>query len=675
MKKEMKPVARPSFSRWSRKGWSAFASLGREVKIGVLSVSMLFGNVALAGATSSANAKVEEEDTVIGLREVQVIARKSYGARGAGLESTAVGPALIKAMPLRSLEDAVNINPSIDARERGGLGSQADVSLHGSSPDQTSILLNGIDFTDARTGHQSSSLPIDPEIVRRISTIIDIPNAGAYAGAINYTVAIPQRPNIEAAIEGGDYGYWRTRLAAGTKLNHATALMGASYTTSNGYRLNTDFNNLNIYAHSTISPVTRDGSTLGDFELQAGYQRRGWGSNGFYSLKYPWQWEQTKTFLSSARWNHTVAGRWELSAYASYRRNSDLYELFRDGTEMPEWYTQPNFHLTHNVGAGIEADYNWNWGVTSAGIDFQYNQIFSNVMGHEIEHPKTCHDYPGAKYTKEYHRHAFNYWIRQGVRVTDWLDANASLNLVDNCYENTLLWTAAVNYRPMHGLGFRLGASRTMRLPTFTDLFYTNATHISNETLKPEKANTITFNATWIKGHFNLNGSLFHRWGSDMIDWMKTDADSRWEIKQIGKVKTLGLTAVAAFTWDKGVVRNIQMAYGHTHSSHDTRGMMSEYDDTHLRNKVTCALELMPVKNFTIALTGSWNDRNGSYFDIEGNEIEYPSYWLFNGRASYKWKCFNFHVDVSNIFNTRYCSFGGLEMPGRWATGGITVML
>lgn len=120
MEKVRKTMAMPTFSRWSRHGWSAFASLGREVKIGVLAVSMSFGNVALAAETETP--LVEDEDTTQ-LREIQVIAQRPMEPRGAGLETTAVGSAILKTMPLRTIEDAVNLNPSIDARE-------AEVSAH-----------------------------------------------------------------------------------------------------------------------------------------------------------------------------------------------------------------------------------------------------------------------------------------------------------------------------------------------------------------------------------------------------------------------------------------------------------------------------------------------------------------------------------------------------------------
>ena len=44
------------------------------------------------------------------------------------------------------------------------------------------VLLNGIDFTDARTGHQSHALPVDLDCISAVELIDGVPGVGAYAG-------------------------------------------------------------------------------------------------------------------------------------------------------------------------------------------------------------------------------------------------------------------------------------------------------------------------------------------------------------------------------------------------------------------------------------------------------------------------------------------------------------
>ena len=64
MKKRSKSGVR-CFTRWSRKGYGAFASLGKVVKIGVLSLSMSI--ITLNAKSASA-----QPDTVRLLREMEI---------------------------------------------------------------------------------------------------------------------------------------------------------------------------------------------------------------------------------------------------------------------------------------------------------------------------------------------------------------------------------------------------------------------------------------------------------------------------------------------------------------------------------------------------------------------------------------------------------------------------
>ncbi|MBK6285261.1 MAG: TonB-dependent receptor [Draconibacterium sp.] len=61
----------------------------------------------------------------------------------------------------------------------------------------------------------------------------------------------------------------------------------------------------------------------------------------------------------------------------------------------------------------------------------------------------------------------------------------------------------------------------SLRMPTFTDLYYQGPTNIGNPDLKPEKTASI-------EGGFKLNSDLlkgyligFYRKGKDIIDWVK----------------------------------------------------------------------------------------------------------------------------------------------------------
>ena len=160
----------PRFKRCSRKSYAAFASIGRHVTIGVLPVTMSI--VLLATKTSSAQTPDSlSQEKILNIDEVMVTGYKSSPVRSVMTQTTLFDRDVAAARPLQSVESALRLVPSIDIRERGGKAVQADISVRGGSFDQTQVMLNGINFTDARTGHQSHSLPIDIESIRSVELI------------------------------------------------------------------------------------------------------------------------------------------------------------------------------------------------------------------------------------------------------------------------------------------------------------------------------------------------------------------------------------------------------------------------------------------------------------------------------------------------------------------------
>ena len=340
--KNIRTKQTPCFRRWSRKGWAAFASLHRHVTIGVLAVTMSI----LLLATQHASA--HDADTAAVLKtlridEVGISGSQSAPTRNVQSQTPLFDRKAQAAAPVQTLESALRLAPSVDIRERGGKGMQADIFIRGGSFDQTMVLLNGIDFTDARTGHQSHSLPVDIDCISAVDLLDGVPGVGAFAGAVNIRTA-PLKPTylrFEGA--GGQHGYAYANLSGAVTSGRFSLLAAGSYRRSDGYRHNTDFANYNAFVRATY-----EAPRAGFFDLQAGYQNRTFGSNGFYAAYNPDQWEATSTALASLRWLKQ-AGRFSFGASASYRKNFDRYDWTR-GTAM-------NRHNTDNVGARLWADY------------------------------------------------------------------------------------------------------------------------------------------------------------------------------------------------------------------------------------------------------------------------------------------------------------------------------
>jgi hypothetical protein len=357
--KEIQTKRTPRFRRWCRKGYAAFASLRRQVTIGVLSVSM---STILLSTTTPVQAQTVDSLTIareLEIETVEVTGVKATPTRSAMSSTSVFDRKAGASAPVQTLESVLRLSPAIDLRERSGRGTQADIMIRGGSFDQTMVMLNGINFTDARTGHQSHSLPIDIDCIAGIDLIDGVSGVGAYAGALNIrTMPLKSRYlRIEAA--GGDDGYAYGNLSGAVTKGRFSLFAAGSYRRSDGYIHNTDFENYNGYLR-----MNYDSEKAGFFDFQAGYQNRSFGSNGFYAAYNPDQFEHTSTVLSSLRWVKSV-GRFTLNSSVSYRKNFDRYDWTR-GTPM-------NHHNTDNAGAEFWADCTWKGGVTSLGGDYTYH--------------------------------------------------------------------------------------------------------------------------------------------------------------------------------------------------------------------------------------------------------------------------------------------------------------
>ena len=148
-----------------RTNYAVFASLHRQVMIGVLAVGM---SILLLTAEEAA----AQTDTVFvfgntRIDDVEIVGTKQSPSRSILPQTRVFDRAADAAAPLPTLEEALRINPSVDIRERSGKGAQADISIRGGSFDQTMLMLNGINFTDARTrAEEGASQKIRKDLCR-----------------------------------------------------------------------------------------------------------------------------------------------------------------------------------------------------------------------------------------------------------------------------------------------------------------------------------------------------------------------------------------------------------------------------------------------------------------------------------------------------------------------------
>lgn len=668
----VKPI--PCFKRWSRTNYAVFASLHRQVMIGVLAVGMSI--LLLATETVAAQqADTSAVSRTMRIEEIGVTGTRLSPTRSIQSQTPLFDRVTEAAAPFQTLESALRLSPSIDIRERSGKGVQADISIRGGSPDQTMMLLNGINFTDARTGHQTHSLPIDMDCVSGIELIEGISGVGAYAGAVNVRTVPLYHNYLRLKTEGGQYGYAYANLSGAVTHDRFTLFAAGSFRRSDGYTQNTDFRNANGYLR-----MTYDSPKAGFFDFQAGGQGRRFGSNGFYAAYNPDQFEQTSTALGSLRWVKEF-GLIRICADASYRKNFDRYEWTRG--------TPTNYHNTDNIGAELWGDLRWQGGTTSLGGDYIYHHIFSSNLGEPMGTPR-------GRYKCEDARHIGNLWLRHSK---EWrrIYVAASAGISFTPYGTSALWAVSGQYR-YEGWRVEAGATQSMRLPTFTDLYYTSNAQVNNPYLKPERAVTYHIGGGYATGDWHASVQLFYRDGRNVIDWVWRDELTvgsqtlydKWHSEQKSRLGTFGAEASGGYRSGEGVLRRATIAYGYLTTSRLSDVETSSILD-YMRHKLSLAVEIRFLRRFSWAMTGTLFDRYGFYNrylrDADGRllvddkgrmqteKVDFNPYFLLDGRLRWEKGIVALHVDLTNITNTDYCDFGGLRRPNFWITGGITLTI
>lgn len=664
------------FNKWKRKGYSIFLTMNKVVIISVLLTTYLLSvpAVSLSIERDTIETKMEFD-----LDEIEVSAQRSPAlySQVARIVSV-IERKEIEASPAQSVQNLLEYIAGVDVRQRGAEGVQADVSIRGGTFDQTLILLNGINITDPQTGHHNLNIPISLSQIERIE-ILEGPAARVYgpnsfSGAINIVTRQKDINSVNLQLSAGSFRYFDGDLSGTFKTGTLQHSISLNKKRSDGYIENTDFDISNIFYSNQFV------SKKGKFSFQTGFSEKGFGANSFYTPKYPNQYEETKSFISSVRWESSST--FHLTPVIYWRRHQDRFELFRENP--PSWYTTHNYHLTNTYGGNLNSWIQSKWGKSAFGIEFRSENILSNVLGNLMEIPE---DVPGedAQFTRSETRNTVSGFIEHVYYSNRW---TISAGLLSNyIYQSNL----GINFFPGIDASFKISPSvkiyssfnTSLRMPTFTDLYYAGPTNIGNPDLNPEKSAMVEgglkLNSEFIQGY--LIG--FYRNGKDIIDWVKIEQTDKWQPQNLTRLNSYGSEIQVQFNLNKWFGNNfpnkISLNYLLNNLEKEEMDFISYYVLDHLKHKFTGSINQTILRNMTVDLKAIFQDREGSYTGFENgswsNEIEYEPFWIFDGKVSYNWKNLNFYISVSNIFDIDYYDLGNILQPGRWTKFGISYQL
>jgi iron complex outermembrane receptor protein len=579
----------------------------------------------------------------------------------------------LQTVPATTFSELLETAPNIDVRQRGAPGLQADINLSGGSFDQSLILINGIPLNDPQSGHHSFNLPVAFDAVNRVEILngsgARVLGPNAFSGAVNFITGSAKKSFLSANVSAGQFGYFQTGFSGSVYTGKFQSFISVSTGSSNGYMENTDYRKSNYYYHGAAYMKNTS------VEFQAGYQDKAFGANSFYTPKFPNQYEQIRSSLVSLKVQTGNLIKFRTSVY--WKRNKDRFELFR--IDPPEWYGGHNHHLTNVYGMDVSTWLTTAAGKSSMGVDFRQEDILSNVLGKSLGDSIPVSGEKNAFYYKGDSRRIYSVWLEQSGNIRKFSYSGGIMLNWFSGFKTKVYGGLDLSYGISENHRLYVSVNHSNRLPTYTDLYYTGPVNVGNSGLKPEEALTVETAYTYMRGAFQIRSSVFFRKGMNIIDWVRFPDSFLWESRNITELKTTGISLSGTFQPENILNKSfyldyLRLSYTYQLSAKQSGDFYSRYVMDYLRHKADLVFKFVLFKGFSIHLTGSFQDRAGTYTSFEsGEEMAYSPVFLLNTRLNWKAGWFHFFGEAMNLLNQKYYDYGNVPLPGRWLRAGLIV--
>ncbi|MFV0390751.1 MAG: TonB-dependent receptor [Paludibacteraceae bacterium] len=609
----------------------------------------------------------------IDLQEVQVNANRDKLYSEMGRVLTIITRDEIISSAVQSLDQLLDYVAGIDIRQRGTNATQADISIRGGSFDQVLVLLNGINITDPQTGHHNLNIPINLSDVSRIEILqgssARVLGPNAFSGAINIVTEKSNDRSLTAGLTGGSYQTFGQTLSGSVGNDNLHTFASVSNTSSKGYMANTDYHYQNLFSQTRLHA-----DKIGYFDLQLAAQLKDFGANSFYALAYPMQFESTKTFMTALSWNLN-RDKWTYNAQVYWRRHHDRFELFRDSVaNKPAWYKSHNYHMTDVTGGKGTVSYFSKIGKTMLGMDIRNEHIYSNVLGTPIDSMKVPFEKVGY-FTKANNRLTGTVFVDHSVNINHWYFSLGAAGTNSTTFGLNYYGGVDVAYAINDHFRIFFDANSAVRLPTFTDLYYKSATQIANPDLQPEQSQTIEIGVKLNKRGWQLDATVYKRFGQNVIDWVKEPDSTKWQSQNLTRVNALGLDMTLNYTFEDVFIKKVSASYSYLQMDKSADDYDSKYALDYLKNKFIASVEHKIWNKLSAVWKLGYLDRAGTYTDKNDQLQKFKPYFMLDCRLLWNDQYFDVFGDLNNILNTTYADYGGLAQPGVNVSVGVRVKL
>jgi vitamin B12 transporter len=568
--------------------------------------------------------------------------------------SIVVLPVESQILTLDSAQDLLRQDSSVYLEERGAGGGQADIVLRGGSFEQTLVLLNGFRIDDSQTSHHNLDLPMPLDALDSIEVLhgagSTLHGEDALSGVVDFLTAAPSATSLHLSSGAGSFGENEESLLGALVRKQWSSRLTAERNFSTGFMADRDYRNEDASSESWIS------SRLGVSDLLFAASDRSFGANQFYG---PYNsWERTKGWFASGR---QELGSRTVAAFG-YRRHTDEFVLLRNDPSVYE-----NNHIDGSWQASLRRTETLaSTSVLLFGLESDGDSIHSNNLGLHARNR-------GAGYVDLDLRPAKSRWN---------LSAGLREELFSGGPQSALSPHLAASLRLAHQLKIRASGGYGFRIPTYTDLYYSDPATQGNAKLKPESAWSGEAGADWApSSHFSLSATGFYSRQHDTIDYVRAASPNPllppgcpvnvWCATNLNGLHFAG--AESSLTWRPAKGQTVRVAWtGLIGAQPLMSGLESEYALNYPVENL-CAIwtsalgKVLSVTNSVAIVKPYQQSGNPSW-----NASPYP---VWNLSLTHDAGKLHPYLRLANLSNTGYQEIVGVNMPSRSITGGISIWL
>jgi len=596
--------------------------------------------------------------------------------------SVLVFPVESKTLSLESPQDLLRQDSSAFLEQRGAGGGQADIVLRGGTFEQALVLLNGFRIDDSQTAHHNLDLPIPFDAMDSIEVLhgagSTLHGEDALSGVVDFLTAAPSASSLRLRAGGGSFWgneesllgalarkRWNGRLTASR--NFSTGFMAAPAFNAycNAQQLYGDCQNDRDYRNEDASLEDWIGGKLGVSYLLFAASDRSFGANQFYG---PYNsWERTKGLFAGGR--QEIGSRTQ--ADFSYRRHTDEFVLIRsvpsayennhtDGSWQASLRRKETIATASALLLGLEAD-----GDSIRSFNFSQNtlgqEVFSDALGVHARNR-------GSGYADFDLRPSKQRWnLSAGIREE--IFSGGPRSVLAPHLAGSLHMTDKLKLRASGGYGYRI--------PTYTDLYYSDPTTNGNPNLKPESAWSGDGGVNWAASRrFSLSATGFYSRQHDAIDYVRPTPIAglpvpKWNAENLSGMHFRGIESEAIWLPAKG--QRVQIAWTQLFGAQPSlSGLQSEYALNYPVENIhatwTASLGHILVLTNSLAIAKPYRQPGITPW----NTTPYP---VWNAALTHDSGRLRPYLRLGNLSNTGYQEIEGVAMPGRSIVGGVSLWL